>query len=139
MARTVPLAILTVDNEGKPIINNTVVLDTRETFIPLDLSKPFKLNAGTKGVCEFFILLCRLSPECQLDRVLYTPERLEKIAEEASKPNSIFSLNDRMGMVNDSVALAKAGLAPVTGALTLIQGLKNEQECMFISNHTSLC
>jgi aminopeptidase 2 len=33
-----------------------------------------------------------------------------------------------MGMLNDSVALAKAGLAPVTGALTLIQGLKNEQE-----------
>lgn len=34
-----------------------------------------------------------------------------------------------MGLVNDSVSLAKAGLAPVTGALTLIQGLKNEQEC----------
>jgi len=118
---TVPLAILTVDKDGKPVTDNTVVLDSRETFIPLDLSKPFKLNSGNKGVY----------------RVLYTPERLEKIAEEAAKPDSIFSLNDRMGLVNDNLALAKAGLAPVTGALTLIQGLKNEQEYLVWNSASS--
>lgn len=41
-----------MDKDGKKVIDNKAVLDTRETFIPLDLAKPFKLNADTKGVCE---------------------------------------------------------------------------------------
>lgn len=44
---------MTVDKDGKKVIDNAAVLDTRETFIPLDLTKPFKLNADTKGVCKF--------------------------------------------------------------------------------------
>ena len=44
--------LLTVSENGQPVINNEIVLDQREMTIPLDTSKPFKLNAGTVGVCE---------------------------------------------------------------------------------------
>ncbi|KAG5728364.1 hypothetical protein E4T56_gene19148 [Termitomyces sp. T112] len=108
----VPLSIVTVDKDGKPVLNKEAVLGAREQTFELDTSKPFKLNAGTVGVY----------------RVLYTPERLSKIAEEASKENGIFSLNDRVGLVHDAMALSKAGLAKLSSALTLIDGLKNEKE-----------
>lgn len=65
-----------------------------------------------------------------IDRVLYEPERLAKIAEEAAKGGSVFTLNDRLGLVYDSIALSKAGLAKVSSALTLLDILgKNEKEC----------
>jgi len=63
------------------------------------------------------------------DRVLYTPERLAKIAQEAAKDNSIFSLEDRMGLVYDAMALSRAGLAKLSSALTLVDLWKNEKEC----------
>jgi aminopeptidase 2 len=61
--------------------------------------------------------------------VFYTTERLKKIAEEAAKENSIFSLDDRLALINDSIALAKAGLLPISGMFGLIQSFKNEEEC----------
>jgi len=55
-----------------------------------------------------------------------------KIAEEAVKEDSVFSLNDRMGVVYDTVSLSKAGLAEVSSALTLIDVVgKKEKECWF--------
>ncbi|KAG6866086.1 hypothetical protein C0991_008838 [Blastosporella zonata] len=108
----VPLSIVTVDKDGKPVLNKEAVLTAREQTFELDTSKPYKLNAGTVGVY----------------RVLYTPERLSKIAEEAAKDNSIFSLNDRIGLVHDAFALSKAGLAKASSALTLVDSLKNEKE-----------
>jgi aminopeptidase 2 len=55
---------------------------------------------------------------------------LAKIGKEAVKQDSVFSLNDRLGLVYDSVALSKAGLAQVSSALTLIDILgKAEKEC----------
>ncbi len=65
-----------------------------------------------------------------IDRVLYEPERLAKIAEEAARDNSVFTLNDRLGLVYDSLALSKAGLAKVSSALTLFDILgKTEKDC----------
>jgi aminopeptidase 2 len=65
-----------------------------------------------------------------LDRVLYERKTLAKIAEEAAKEDTIFSLNDRMGLVYDIVALSSAGLAKVSSALTLLSILgKTEKEC----------
>ena len=49
--RTIPLSLVTAGPDGKAVVDHSVVLDTREKFIPLDTSKPFKLNAGTVGVC----------------------------------------------------------------------------------------
>ncbi|TFK75168.1 leucyl aminopeptidase [Pluteus cervinus] len=107
----IPLSILTVDAAGKPE-KQAVVLDTREKTYALDTTKPFKLNAGVYGVY----------------RVHYTPERLAKIAKEASQDNSLFSLNDRVGLVIDATALSQAGLAKLSSTLTLIDTLKSEKE-----------
>ena len=71
----------------------------------------------------------RLVSSFATDRVLYTPERLEKIAEQAASKNSPYSLNDRLGLVHDTMALSRAGLAKLSSALTLVDKLKNEKEC----------
>ena len=127
--RNVPLAILSVQ-DGKPVVDKSPVLRERETTISLDVSKPFKLNAGTNGVCAYLSAECSLQlSNIALDRVLYTPERLAKIAAEAAKEDSPFSLEDRLGLVSDSIALSKAGLAKLSSALTLIEQLKGEKEC----------
>ncbi|KAK7693088.1 hypothetical protein QCA50_002653 [Cerrena zonata] len=110
---TIPLNVVTTTPNGDKVVDSTALLNTRDTFIPLDTSKPFKLNAGTIG---FF-------------RVLYTPERLLTITREVAKGKaSIFSLEDRMGLINDSLAFAKAGLAPISGLLDLIHACRNETE-----------
>ncbi|PFH47257.1 hypothetical protein AMATHDRAFT_198286 [Amanita thiersii Skay4041] len=114
----VPLGILTVDEGGKSLIDQSQTLTSRETTIPLDTSKPFKLNANTTGVY----------------RVLYAPEILEKIRHEMIKENSCFSLNDKLGLINDSMALSKAGLAKLGSILSLIESLKNEKEYLVWSD-----
>ena len=63
-----------------------------------------------------------------LDRVLYTPERLVLIAKEAAREGSVFSLNDRLGLMNDAMALSKAGLAKLSSALTMIDLWREETE-----------
>jgi len=87
-------------------------LDQREITISIDTTKPWKLNAGTVGVY----------------RVSYEPQVLKQLGAWATVQNSAFSLEDRMGLVNDAITLAKAGTSPTTGALDLIAGLKNETE-----------
>lgn len=83
------------------------------------------------GLQAFVSASCtrRVFDSSRPDRVLYTPERLVKIAAEAAKQNSAFSLDDRIGLVHDSMALSKAGLARLSSALTLVDSLKNEKEC----------
>ncbi|KAF9246581.1 hypothetical protein BU15DRAFT_39568 [Melanogaster broomeanus] len=110
---TIPLTILTTDAEGKPTIDNTAVLETREMTLSIDTSKPYKLNSGTYGVY----------------RVLYSAERLARIAREAAEGDAIFSLNDRIGLVHDAMALAKSGHATVSSALAVVDIFRNEQEC----------
>ncbi|KAJ7694164.1 leucyl aminopeptidase [Mycena rosella] len=109
----VPLSILTADSNGHASIDRTAILEEREKDIALDTSGTFKINAGTVG---FF-------------RTLYTPERLAKIAAEASKENSVFTLDDRMGILYDVMALSKAGFAKVSDTLTVIDLWSNEKEC----------
>ncbi|KAI0086651.1 peptidase family M1-domain-containing protein [Irpex rosettiformis] len=109
---SVPLSLLTTDENGKAKIDRSLLLDQREITIALDTSKPFKLNAGTTGVY----------------RVLYTAERLIAIAKEAAKENSIFSLEDRIGLVYDALALARAGYLDVSAVLSLYDVFRNEKE-----------
>ena len=66
-----------------------------------------------------------------VDRVLYTPERLSKIAAECAKEDSVFTLNDRLGLVHDSMALAKAGFATLSSAMNFVNILRREKECQF--------
>ena len=69
-----------------------------------------------------------------VDRVLYSPERLDKIGAEAAKKDSLFTMNDRMGLVNDVFALSNAGFGKVSAALTLVQNFRQEEECKPHSN-----
>jgi len=108
----IPLTILSTDSSGKSVIDRRVVLDTRQTTISLDTTKPFKLNVGTIGVF----------------RVAYEPERLKLLGQWAAQKNSVFTLEDRMGLVSDAMVLAKAGVGATSGALDLIASLKDETE-----------
>ncbi|KAJ7172678.1 leucyl aminopeptidase [Mycena filopes] len=114
----IPLSILTADSNGAGRIDKSAILEEREKDIVVDTSGGFKLNAGTVGVY----------------RVLYTPERLAKIAAEAAKENSIFTLDDRMGIIYDVSALSKAGLAKVSDALTVVDLWSNEKEYLVWSS-----
>ncbi|GAA5820392.1 hypothetical protein JCM11491_005473, partial [Sporobolomyces phaffii] len=60
--------------------------------------------------------------------VLYPADRLVKIGEEAGKENSVFSLNDRMGLVQDASVLASSGYAKTSTALSFLSKLGNEKE-----------
>lgn len=63
------------------------------------------------------------------DRTLYPVSRLAKLGDEAGKAGaSAFSLNDRMGLVQDASVLASSGYAKTSGALTLLSKLKGETE-----------
>ena len=48
--RNIPLSLLST-KDGKSSVDTTAILQEREKTIPLDTSQPFKLNAGTVGVC----------------------------------------------------------------------------------------
>ncbi|THH28051.1 hypothetical protein EUX98_g6136 [Antrodiella citrinella] len=109
---TIPLSLLTVSADGDAVVDTKIVLSGREKSISLDTNKPFKINAGTTGVY----------------RVLYSTERLDKIAEEAAKANSIFSLEDRMGLLMDAPALAQAGYVKTSSSLSLVNKLREETE-----------
>ncbi|KAG6885073.1 hypothetical protein C0993_006152 [Termitomyces sp. T159_Od127] len=86
------------------------------------LKKKLYANSVTKDLWE------GIGAATGKDIISFMDNWITKIAEEASKENSIFSLNDRIGLVHDAMALSKAGLAKLSSALTLIDGLKNEKE-----------
>lgn len=65
------------------------------------------------------------------DRVFYSSERLASIAHVAASGDDVFSLDDRIGLVHDAMALAKSGHATASSALALIDILRNEKECEF--------
>jgi len=109
----VPLGLVTAAAPGQAFVDNGALLETREAEFALDTSKPFKVNADTNGVY----------------RVLYTPTRLAAIASEAAQPDSIFSLNDRIGLVHDAFALGKASYLQLSAALNLVHELRAEGEC----------
>ncbi|KAF9813474.1 hypothetical protein IEO21_05581 [Rhodonia placenta] len=109
---SIPLRLLTVSDKGEVIVDKEILLEQREMIVPLDISKPFKLNAGTVG---FY-------------RVLYSTERLIAIGAEAAKAASPFSVEDRTGLVYDALALAKAGFSTVSSALSLFEVLREARE-----------
>ncbi|KAE8234742.1 hypothetical protein CF326_g220 [Tilletia indica] len=109
----VPLALRTVGDQGKVQTDQSIVLNSeRELSIPLKgaKDKTWKLNADTVGVY----------------RVAYSPERLSKLGEEAAKPTSAFTLEDRVGLVSDASTLAKAGYGRTSATLNLIWALREE-------------
>ncbi|KAJ6558345.1 hypothetical protein B0H19DRAFT_1292397 [Mycena capillaripes] len=116
--RNVPLAILTVDKDGKAHIDKSAILEEKETTFAIDVTKNFKLNAETTG---FY-------------RVLYTPEHLSKIVAEAAKEDTVFSLSDRIGLIYDVLELAKAGMTKLSSFFTLVDIWRSETNCKYSSN-----
>ncbi|OSD01301.1 hypothetical protein PYCCODRAFT_1445793 [Trametes coccinea BRFM310] len=109
---TIPLNLLTVRARGTSQIDHTVLLDSRERFIRLDTSKPFKVNAGTKG---FYV-------------VQYSPDRLVQLGRQAVARDSPFTLQDRVGLVRDAFALGGSGHSSVSSALGLVDALRTTEE-----------
>ncbi|KIK68750.1 hypothetical protein GYMLUDRAFT_54320 [Collybiopsis luxurians FD-317 M1] len=109
--RNVPLNILTVDSDGKPTVDK-VVLKSQSDSYPIDTRRPFKLNAGAFGYY----------------RVLYTPARFRSIAIEAARPDSVFDVGDRLGLVQDAFALARAHFLDLSTALDLLTVFKDLRE-----------
>ena len=129
LCRNIPLCLLST-KDGKSSVDLTAILQEREKTILLDTDQPFKLNANTASVCASISNQTSCSHfDPFLDRVLYTPERLVLIAKEAAREGSVFSLNDRLGLMSDTMALSKAGLAKLSSALTMIDLWRGETEC----------
>lgn len=106
----VPLMLKTAD--GK--IDRDLVLDgKRELEIPIKDAKNsnWKLNSGTIGVY----------------RVAYSPDRLTKLGAEAAKKESLYSLEDRVGLIGDAFTLAKYGYGETSGALSLMKALAGDE------------
>lgn len=59
------------------------------------------------------------------DRVLYDSEKLNRLALEAAKVTT----SDMAALMNDAMALAKADLAKLSSALTLMDGFAGTTEC----------
>lgn len=125
--RTIPLALLSSNG-----LDRLAVLDKREATFQIDTTKPWKLNAGAAGVCtcyQYLFTVLRQLIEGELDRVLYTPSRLQKIAAQAAEAGSPFALEDRIGLVHDAMALAKSGQLRISAALGLVWTWRSETEC----------
>ncbi|KAG8742045.1 Aminopeptidase 2 mitochondrial [Ceratobasidium sp. 414] len=120
----VPIFLLSADSNGAPVIDKSVVLVGREMHVSLDTSKPWKLNAGTSGVY----------------RVAYSPKQLAELSKEASRGDSIFSLEDRVGLVSDAMILARAGYGTTSGGLEVILGMRGQMDYILwdsIASHLS--
>ncbi|KDE05956.1 hypothetical protein MVLG_03642 [Microbotryum lychnidis-dioicae p1A1 Lamole] len=102
----IPLQLLTVDpRTGERKVNRTLLFSDREMEIALpDIEKKiYKLNAESCGVY----------------RVLYPASRLERLGEEAIRPDSSLSLTDRMGLIQDASVLASSGYSESSSFLAL--------------------
>ncbi|KAK7047299.1 Aminopeptidase 2 mitochondrial [Paramarasmius palmivorus] len=97
----VPLNIRSVSANGE-VKTDKAVLREREADFVVDTRLPFKLNGSSTG---YF-------------RVLYSPERFDTVAAELAKSNSPFDESDRLGLLQDVAAFARAGLLSFGSALS---------------------
>lgn len=102
----VPLEIKTVGANGANVDHEAILQNREATFSVA--SDVFKLNAETVGVY----------------RVAYSAERLAKLGAQASS----FSVADRVGLMSDASALASAGYASTSGALSLASALAKSEK-----------
>jgi aminopeptidase 2 len=74
----------------------------------LELPQFFKLNADHTG---FY-------------RVAYSPERLQILGQDAK--DGLLSVNDRIGLVSDALAVAQSGRSKTSTVLSLLEGFQDE-------------
>jgi hypothetical protein len=63
--------------------------------------------------------------------VLYSGDLFDKGMQEAVKVNSIFTAEDRVGLLLDTLAFAKAGLTRTNRLLSLGYALRGERDCEY--------
>ncbi|EFP74548.2 Aminopeptidase 2 mitochondrial [Puccinia graminis f. sp. tritici] len=119
----IPLEIKVVDGSGTVTVKRDVLDCQREGKIalPSPQSTNYKLNGDTCGVY----------------RVCYPAERLQKLGQEISKPNSVFSVADKMGLIQDAIVLAQAGYSSTSSALDILFPLGGERNYLVWSEITS--
>ncbi|TCD59793.1 Aminopeptidase 2 mitochondrial [Steccherinum ochraceum] len=110
----VPLNILTAAKDGVVSVDYKTVLRERETTIKLNKALPYKLNANTSG---FY-------------RVLYTGSAAEKIARLVGQKDTPLSVTDRVGLILDAIALAKANFTAVSESLAFLEHFRNEGDAI---------
>lgn len=108
----VPLAIKTVNLDGSSSVQHQAILQDREATFKIGKSRAFKLNAETIGTY----------------RVAYSSEHLSALGKEASRSDSGFTTEDRIGLVSDAMTLAAAGYGKTSGALNLFSKLSGSLE-----------
>jgi aminopeptidase 2 len=114
---SIPIAVLT--NESKT--STTHLLKEKNGSITFPYQKTeeayYKLNAGVSG---FF-------------RVNYSVEQITRLGHALRKNINAFSTADRIGLIADSFAFARAGLASTTAALEILKAFESEQNEMVLS------
>ena len=91
-------------------VDGEAVLSDRESNFKVQDLDFFKLNADHSGIY----------------RTSYTPERLQKLGENAKA--GLLSVEDRAGMIADAGALSGAGYQKTSGLLSLLKGFNSEPE-----------
>lgn len=89
-------------------IDESILLESRTSTFTVKDPSFFKLNGDQAGIY----------------RVKYSPERVSKLV----KSPELLSVEDRMGLIADSRALASSGYAKTSAFLELINGWKKESE-----------
>lgn len=91
-------------------VNGDSLLDARDGSFKVPDMDFFKLNADHSGIY----------------RTSYTPERLQKLGENARA--GLLTVEDRAGMIADAGALAAAGYQKSSGVLSLVKSFDSESE-----------
>jgi aminopeptidase 2 len=132
----VPLFVATRDDAGNIVLDCGALLTEKEADLEIDLSRQYLINGGKRGYCTpFLCLTLHRHPFVTAhlhffpDRVLYPKDRFRKIAKGASYSDSLFTLEDRIGLLSDALAFSVAGLQQGSAPLGLCERLKREPTC----------
>ena len=108
----VPIGVVTDDKTAK--LTDNLTSKTGKIAFPYKKSANsfYKLNANTTG---FY-------------RVCYVSSQLENLGKALEKDITAFSTEDRIGIISDAFAFARAGLGSTIGALEILKSFKHEEE-----------
>lgn len=104
----------TMTTDGKTVVDTHLILEQRELYIPMcNIMKGFyKINTDHSGVY----------------RTLYSSEQLKRLGCFSITNPEFLSVEDRVGLVADSGALAQSGYSRTSEMLSLISKWFNESK-----------
>jgi aminopeptidase 2 len=63
---------------------------------------------------------------------MYSGDLFKQVTREAIKPDGIFTAEDRVGLLLDTLAFAKAGLIKTSSMLWLAKDLRKQRNCKIL-------